>query len=207
MVSDRRTCALLDQRGTLCWYCPGQFDSAAVFSQLLDADKGGFWAVETEGQHFRRRAYLERSSILTTYLEAAGQEFSITDWMPLNEDFSGLCRQLSAAPGPVLNTIWLRPDYGLQAAEVQLLPDGYTAALPAQGLWLRASHPLRQVGDCVQFTIPAGAEGWAVLTDTPGAAQTLSAPRLAASFDHTAQAWRELADLLRYEGPYRMSGR
>jgi GH15 family glucan-1,4-alpha-glucosidase len=202
VVSDRRTCALLDQQGTLCWYCPQQFDNAAVFALLLDAEKGGFWAVEAAGQQFSHRAYLERSSILTTHFAGAAGSFCITDWMPLEEDFSGLCRQFSAAPVPVLNTIRLRPDYGLTAATVQLLADGHTAALPKQGLWLRASHPLRQIGDSLQFTIPAGAEGWAVLTDTPGAAQALDALRLGASFDHTAQSWRALADLLRYEGPY-----
>jgi len=202
VVSDRRTCALLDQQGTLCWYCPQQFDSAAVFSLLLDAQKGGFWAVEAAGQQFSHRAYFERSSILTTHFVGAAGGFSITDWMPLEEDFTGLCRQFSAAPAPVLHTIRLRPDYGLAAATVLLLPDGHTAALPEQGLWLRASHPLRQVGDSLQFTVPAGAEGWAVLTDTPGAAQSLDAGRLGASFERTAQDWRELASLLRYEGPY-----
>ncbi|MGI4865531.1 MAG: glycoside hydrolase family 15 protein [Janthinobacterium lividum] len=202
VVSDRRTCALLDQQGTLCWYCPEQFDKSAVFSLLLDAEKGGFWAVAAAGQQFSSRAYVERSSILTTVFTVAGQEFTLTDWMPLEEDFSGLCRQFSAAPVPVVNTIRLRPDYGLATAETQLLADGTTAAFAELGLWLRTSHPLRQVGDTLQFTIPAGAEGWAVLTDTPGAAQALDGLRLGASFNHTAQAWRALASLLHYEGPY-----
>jgi len=202
VVSDRRTCALLDQQGTLCWYCPRQFDSAAVFAQLLDAEKGGFWAVEAAGQQFGHRAYLERSSILTTHFVGAAGGFALTDWMPLDAPFTGLCRQFSAAPVPVVNTIRLRPNYGLETTQTQLLADGYTAAFAEVGLWLRASHPLRQVGDCLQFIIPAGAEGWAVLTDTPGAAQMLDALQLGAAFEHTAQAWRTLAALLQYEGPY-----
>ena len=202
VVSDRRTCALLDQQGTLSWYCPRQFDSSAVFSLLLDTEQGGYWAAEATGQQFSHRAYLERSSLLTTYFTVAGQEFSITDWMPLAEAFTGLCRQFSPALVPVVNTIRLRPEYGLAAARPQLLADGTTAAFAELGLWLRTSHPLRQVGDKLEFTIPSGTSGWAVLTDTPGAAQDLNGLYLGAAFDRTAEAWREVASLLNYEGPY-----
>ena len=78
VVSDRRTCALLDQQGTLCWYCPGRFDSAAVLALLLDAEQGGYWAVEAPGKEFVRRAYLGRSSVLVSEFAVAGQPFTLT---------------------------------------------------------------------------------------------------------------------------------
>ncbi|MVN75595.1 glycoside hydrolase family 15 protein [Hymenobacter sp. HMF4947] len=200
VVSDRRTCALLDQQGTLAWYCPQRFDSSAVFSLLLDAAQGGFWAVEAAGQQFSHRAYLDRSSMLTTHFGGDGPAFSLTDWMPLEEDFSGLCRRTSAAPVPVVHTIRLRPGYGLEEASVQLAADGYSAEFRGVGLWLRASHPLRQVGDSLQFEVPADTSGWAVLSDAPG--EALTEQRLTDSFAHTARAWAKVADLLHYEGPY-----
>ncbi|TPG61783.1 glycoside hydrolase family 15 protein [Hymenobacter nivis] len=202
VVSDRRTCALLDQAGTLCWYCPQRFDSSAVFSLLLDAEQGGYWSVRGPGQQFVRRAYAERSSVLTTEFTVDGQPFSVTDWMPLEADFTGLCREFSAAPAPVIVALRLRPDYGLQAAPAGA-PAGATAAsFPALGLWLRASHPVRQVGDTLEFTVPAGETGWAVLADSEAAAAGLTAARVGAVRAQTLHAWRAVADLLHYEGPY-----
>ncbi len=202
VVSDRRTCALLDQQGTLCWYCPQRFDSSAVFSLLLDEEQGGYWAVEAKDQQFISRAYTGRSSILTSHYTVAGRSFRITDWMPLEEDFTGLCRYFSAAPAPVTNTVRLKPYYGLRTTTVEVSPEGTTAYFPALQLWLKASHPLQPVADGLQFTVPEGAVGWAVLTDNEATAQSLTVPRLKTSLDHTARAWREVADLLHYEGPY-----
>jgi GH15 family glucan-1,4-alpha-glucosidase len=202
VLSDRRTCALLDQQGTLCWYCPERFDSSAVLSLLLDAGQGGYWAVEGADQQFVARSYTGRSSILTTEFTVAGQPFYLTDWMPLLEDFTGLCRQFSAAAAPITATLRLRPDYGLQAAGAEVSADRLTVGFPDLGLWLRTSHPIRQVADTLRVTIPAGETGWAVLTGTAAAVAELSETRLAASRQHTRHAWRAVADLLHYEGPY-----
>ncbi|UOG77363.1 glycoside hydrolase family 15 protein (plasmid) [Hymenobacter tibetensis] len=202
VVSDRRTCALLDKQGTMCWYCPQRFDSSAVLSVLLDAEQGGYWTVAGSDKHFISRTYVERSSVLTTEFTVAGQPFSLTDWMPLNEDFAGLCRQFSVAPAPLTVTLRLRAEYGLQATAVELDSAATTAHFPELGLWLKASHPLQQVADTLVCTIPAGAAGWAVLTETAAAVPELSTARLEASRQHTLHGWRQLAALLPYEGLY-----
>ncbi|MDF7814782.1 glycoside hydrolase family 15 protein [Hymenobacter sp. YC55] len=202
VVSDRHTCALLDEQGTLCWYCPQRFDSSAVLSLLLDAEQGGYWSVAGADQQFVGRAYIERSSILTTEFTVAGQPFRITDWMPLDENFTGLCRQFSVAPAPLTVTLRLRPEYGLHATAAELGPTDTTVHFPELGLWLKASHPVRQVADTLVFTVPAGESGWAVLTETGAVVPELSEARLVASRQHTLQGWRKLAALLPYEGPY-----
>lgn len=201
VVSDRRTCALLDKQGTLCWYCPQRFDSSAVLSLLLDAEKGGYWSVAGPDQQFVGRAYIERSSILTTEFTVAGQPFHLTDWMPLDEDFTGLCRQFSVAPAAITVTLRLRPEYGLRATTAELGPAD-TIQFPELGLWLKASHPVRQEADKLVFTVPTGESGWVVLTETEAAVPELSETRLVASRQHTLQGWRKLAALLPYEGPY-----
>ncbi|RZK60503.1 MAG: glycoside hydrolase family 15 protein, partial [Hymenobacter sp.] len=202
VVSDRRTCALLDQQGTLCWYCPGRFDSAAVLSLLLDAEQGGYWAVEALDKQFVRRAYLGRSSVLVSEYTVAGQPFTLTDWLPLQDEFTGLCRSFSAAGAALTHTLRLRPDYGLQATLGEVSAEGTTVHFPDLGLWLRTAHPVRLVADTWQVTVPAGEASWAVLTGTEAAVPGLSAERLSQALARTLAAWREVADLLHYDGPY-----
>lgn len=202
VISDRRTCALLDQQGTLCWYCPERFDSSAVLSLLLDAEQGGYWTVEAPGKQFMRRAYIERSSVLVSEYMVAGQPFTLTDWLPLEEEFTGLCRTFSVASAPLTHTLRLRPDYGLCATAGEVSAEGTTVHFADLGLWLRTSHPARPVADTWQVTVPAGEASWAVLTSTEAILPQLTAPRLEESCTRTLAAWRKVAALLDYQGPY-----
>jgi GH15 family glucan-1,4-alpha-glucosidase len=202
VVSDRRTCAQLDQQGTLCWYCPTRFDSAAVLSRLLDAEQGGYWAVEAPSKQFVRRAYLGRSSMLVSEFMVAGQPFTLTDWLPLHEDFTGLCRTFSAASAAITHTLRLRADYGLQATLGEVSAEGTTVHFPDLGLWLRTSHSVHPVADTWQVTVPAGASGWAVLTETEAIVPELTATRLDTALARTLAAWEQVAAMLHYDGPY-----
>jgi len=86
LIGDRRTAALVTQRGDIVWYCPGRFDYPSVLAALLDLDKGGFWGIELSAATLSRRRYLEDSSILETTLATSSGELHITDWMPMGDD-------------------------------------------------------------------------------------------------------------------------
>jgi GH15 family glucan-1,4-alpha-glucosidase len=198
VLSDQRTCAILDQDGTLNWYCPRRFDEAAVFSLLLDDQTGGFWAVDAPGKRFQQRAFVAGSSVLQTTFFVAGGTLSLTDWLPLNGAFQGLVRTMAAAPVDVTFTLRLRPDYGQQADQATTVADS-SAVFLHSGLWLYASHPLHWHEQDIAFTVPAGEAGWAFLSEAekqPTAA-SLQTSRLA-----TEAAWQLLADAFQYEGLY-----
>jgi GH15 family glucan-1,4-alpha-glucosidase len=198
VLSDQRTCAIIDQDATLNWYCPRRFDEAAVFSLLVDDQTGGFWAVDAPGKRFQQRAFVAGSSVLQTTFAVEAGTLTLTDWLPLNGAFQGIVRTMTATPVPVTFTLRLRPDYGQRADQAtEVSTTG--AVFQHVGLWLYASHPLEWRGQDVSFTVPAGEAGWAFLSEAekqPTAA-ALHTSRLA-----TEAAWELLASAFQYEGLY-----
>lgn len=198
VLSDQRTCAILDQHGTINWYCPGRFDAAAVFSVLVDDQTGGYWTVEAPGKRFQQRAFIDRSSVLQTTFTVDEGTLTLTDWLPLNGAFRGIIRTVAAAPVPVTSTLRLRPAYGQRADQADAVA-ATGAVFLHSGLWLYASHPLEFQAESVSFTVPAGEDGWAFLSETE------KQPTVASL--HTSQlatlgAWEELAGTVSYQGRY-----
>ncbi|MEH3114455.1 trehalase-like domain-containing protein [Pedobacter terrae] len=85
IISDRRSCALLDKAGTINWYCPERFDTEAIFSKLLDNEQGGYWSVSAKDKKFLTRQFDGRSSVLHSCFSIGGKGLTMTDFMPLDE--------------------------------------------------------------------------------------------------------------------------
>ncbi|UHG94258.1 glycoside hydrolase family 15 protein [Spirosoma oryzicola] len=202
LISDRQTGALLDKQGTISWFCPTRFDAEAVFSLLLDQQKGGYWLVEADDKQFVSRAYHERSSVLTTQYTVAGQPFFITDWMPIDFAFRGICRQFSNATEEITNRIRLKPDYGLRDCIPVLADDSLSVNFPSVSLCLYTSHPSTLEENELVFRIPANETGWAVLVDERKPHPPLTVELLQDSLRHTENVWKQLGSLLVYDGPY-----
>jgi GH15 family glucan-1,4-alpha-glucosidase len=197
VLSDRRTSALLNKDGSILWYCPTKFDGKAILSALIDDEKGGFWSVNASGKSFLSRQFQKRSSILNTYYSVEGGGLTVTDFMPLDLEFKGICRKFSKAMASVVNEICIRPDYGLEE-ETILINTPNSIHLQKSGLWLTASHPLSVNGGVISFTIPQGEEGWATLTDK----QEITLEDLEEAYQTTLDNWKKVASLVDYHGPY-----
>jgi GH15 family glucan-1,4-alpha-glucosidase len=197
VLSDRRTSALLTKDGSILWYCPTKFDGKAILSALIDDEKGGFWSVNASGKSFLSRQFQKRSSILNTYYSVEGGGLTVTDFMPLDLEFKGICRKFSKAMASVVNEICIRPDYGLEE-ETILIKTPNSIHLQKSGLWLTASHPLSVNGGVISFTIPQGEEGWATLTDK----EEITLEDLEEAYQTTLDNWKKVASLVDYHGPY-----
>jgi GH15 family glucan-1,4-alpha-glucosidase len=197
VLSDRRTSALLTKDGSILWYCPNKFDGKAIFSALIDDEKGGFWSVNASGKSFLSRQFQKRSSILNTYYSVEGGGLTVTDFMPLDLEFKGICRKFSKAMASVVNEICIRPDYGLEEESI-FIKSPHSIHLQNSGLWLTASHPLSVNGGMISFTIPQGEEGWATLTDK----QEITLEDLEEAYQTTLDNWKKVASLVDYHGPY-----
>ncbi|WP_316755517.1 glycoside hydrolase family 15 protein [Pedobacter aquatilis] len=197
IISDRRSCALLDKAGTINWYCPERFDTQAIFSSLLDNEKGGHWSVSAKDKVFLTRQFDGRSSVLYSCFSIGGKGLTITDFMPFEEDFRGICRLFTNAPSVIENKISIRPDYGLIVEDYTIVSP-VSIRLDKSGLYLHTSHPLKIDKDIIHFDITAGESGWAYL----GKANRISEGNLRKLLQSTLQKWDKLEMLVDYHGPY-----
>ncbi|TWR26707.1 glycoside hydrolase family 15 protein [Mucilaginibacter achroorhodeus] len=197
VISDRNACALLDREGTISWYCPGAFDHDAVFSSLIDQDKGGYWQINFSDGIFLNRAFEQRSSILYTYLQVNSQQVKFIDFMPMNSSFKGICRKISRSPVAFSGELSLRSDYGLQATDA-LQTQAEVIHFPSKNLWLHSSHPITLENDVIHYHVTAGESSWAALTDC----EQLTEPDIDEALQLTREAWINIEAHINYEGPF-----
>ncbi|GAB3538044.1 glycoside hydrolase family 15 protein [Pontibacter brevis] len=197
MIGDRRTCALLDKRGNIVWYCPKRFDAPSLFASLLDPEKGGAWILEAEGLEFEKRAYLEDSGLLQTHLKSEAGILLLEDWMPLTARFYGICRRLSKSPVPYTMHLGPRPNYARQ--HPVLKKQGEKHVTLEFDFHFYASHSVVVERETISCQVPAGEEAWFILAE-----KALGAPEevLEEVREISLKNWREVASHITYKGPY-----
>lgn len=202
IISDKRTCAIADKEGSMIWYCPWRFDQPALFSSLID-ENSGFWSIEAERKQFKHREYNGDSAILITDFSVASGSFSVTDFMPMQSGFTGICRLFSPAPVPIKSTLLLKPDYGRSSASLKKSADGKTVLCSSFEFYIKASHSLIVIDDTVEMIIPAGESGWMVLLDDKNNLPSVSMETLHNALRQTEVKWNTIMKNILYEGVYK----
>ena len=82
-IGDCRCLGLISRQGSLDWLCLPRFDSPAVFGALLDAEKGGRFAIRPVATSRITRSYLENTNVLETVFATDSGEVRLTDFMPV----------------------------------------------------------------------------------------------------------------------------
>jgi GH15 family glucan-1,4-alpha-glucosidase len=82
VIGNCRSAALISSTGSIDWCCLPDFDSPSVFARLLDAERGGFFDVQLQGEYRISQSYLGRTNILTTRFEGEIDGFELIDFMP-----------------------------------------------------------------------------------------------------------------------------
>jgi GH15 family glucan-1,4-alpha-glucosidase len=93
VIGDLHTAALVSTQGTIDWLCAPRFDSPSVFGALLDADRGGHFALcPAEGGSETRQLYFPDTNVLITRFLTSRGVGEVQDFMPITGPRGGDAR-------------------------------------------------------------------------------------------------------------------
>ncbi len=82
VIGNGKTAALVSRTGAIEWLCMPSFDSPALFSAILDREKGGEFSIATDPGYRISQKYLPHTNILATIFESSEGTFEVLDFMP-----------------------------------------------------------------------------------------------------------------------------
>lgn len=85
LISDMHSCCLVSRDGSIDWCCFPRFDSAAIFSRILDWGRGGYFRLAPLAVRSVTRRYLPMTNILETTFQTDGGTARLTDFMPTHK--------------------------------------------------------------------------------------------------------------------------
>lgn len=214
LIGDCHTAALVSRAGGIDWCCWPHLDSGAVFCRLLDARRGGTFAVAPVGLFDVLREYVEGTNVLATTFRTSTGEIRLTDFMPAEpkrpgargediEESHQILRLLEGLAGSVDVDLRFHPTFNYARAHstIAIDPRGATATGGADTLRLNAPVPLLEDpagGVTGTIRITAGQRVWLSLSDV--VARDIPDPE--ASLQDTLAYWREWSKRCTYRGPY-----
>ena len=213
-IGDGRTVALVALDGSIDWLTLPNLDSPSVFGAILDADRGGRFALEPTVPSTATRRYLPDTNILETTFTTDAGVVRVTDGLlfhrPGLASDREVVRRVEGLSGSTPMRWSVEPRFGYAAARTSIADRGGVAVATSgcDALGVRsfdAGEPQverdRIAGAC---EVPAGAT--ATLAVTTARAEPLVFPgrdEVEARLEATGAGWRRWVGELRYEGPFR----
>ena len=90
LIGNMHSAALVGRDGAIDWLCMPAFDSPAIFSAILDSEKGGTFSIKSDNTHDRRQLYFPETNVLTTRFSGDDSVAQITDFMPIAANGDGV---------------------------------------------------------------------------------------------------------------------
>jgi GH15 family glucan-1,4-alpha-glucosidase len=213
-IGDGRTVALVALDGQVDWLPLPDLDSPSVFGALMDAERGGRFALAPEVPFRAERRYLPDTNVLETTFRTGQGAVRVTDALSVPDERLGPLRELQrsveglAGRVPVAWRVEPRFGYGGRPARI-----GRRGGIPV------AESGGSAVAVCAfdagEAELSAGAVGGrfdavqgscAKIALSTAHQEPLVFParaELEARLDATAASWREWAGSRRYDGPWR----
>ncbi|MBT2374718.1 glycoside hydrolase family 15 protein [Pseudomonas fluorescens] len=165
IIGDMRSAALINDRGSIDFFCWPEFDSPSIFCSLLDSPAAGIFQLTPDLPDARReQIYLPDTNVLQTRWLGDEAVVEITDLLTISDevdDLPLLIRRVRVVSGKA--TIHLRcavrHDYARAQTGVTLNNgDACFEATDQPGLRLASSHDLQLDGEAAvtRFTLEQG---------------------------------------------------
>jgi GH15 family glucan-1,4-alpha-glucosidase len=124
IIGDLNTVALVGLNGSIDFMCFPNFDSPSIFAALLDDKKGGRFEISAQFADMKtKQLYLPDTNVLLTRFLSDDGVGEITDFMPVEELYSGkeLIRRVTSVRGQVTYRMRCMPrfNYAMDAHEVK----------------------------------------------------------------------------------------
>ncbi len=166
IIGDLNTIALVGLNGSIDFMCFPDFDSPTIFAALLDSERGGRFEIRPSFNEMKtKQLYLPDTNVLLTRFLSTEGVGEITDFMPVEELYSGkeLIRRVTTVRGEVHFRMRCMPrfNYGRSAHKVEKLNETEilftSTGADNTVLRLKSSVPLKlKEGDVVaEFTLTA----------------------------------------------------
>jgi GH15 family glucan-1,4-alpha-glucosidase len=79
LIGNSRAAALVSRNGSIDWCCLPEFDSASIFSALLDKKRGGCFAIVPSATYEATQQYIPETNVLETNFKTASGAIRLTD--------------------------------------------------------------------------------------------------------------------------------
>lgn len=211
LIGDGLTAALVSRDGSIDWACFPRFDAASAFARILDADKGGHFAIRPAGSFESGRRYLDDTNVLETHFTTADGEVELIDFMPMaaagRPQTNRIVRRVRGLSGRVTLRFTFDPrfDYARRDAAWEIQPGaGARATAGDEALTLFTDVPCATGPDGATgtFTVATGDTIWLTLEYRvrPRLWRAPTAAQLAECLDETCRFWRTWVEGCRHLG-------
>jgi GH15 family glucan-1,4-alpha-glucosidase len=205
-IGNLQTAALIARDGSLDWCCLPEFDRPSVFAAILDAEKGGRFAVSLQGGGPDSQRYWPYTNVLETVLATGDAKLSVIDFMPLTGRIAAcddprtspeIHRLLRAEGGScTVEVEWSpRPDYARATPVIESSQGWFRACAGDHTVWLGAA------GSDVEWNVDGGSlrgtaelrsgDSLVLVTRFDGSPPELSLERTERLLKETSASWRE----------------
>lgn len=210
IIGDMRSAALVNDKGSIDFFCWPEFDSPSIFCSLLDSPDAGIFQLTPDLPNARReQIYLPDTNVLQTRWLSDEAVVEITDLLAISEEIDDLpllIRRVRVVSGKADLHLRCAVRHDYARTPTQATRDNGTVCFSAEGqpgLRLSSSHPL-QIKDgaaVASFTLEQEEGAEFVLGGQEDERVDSSCTDLALA--HTLKFWRGWIAQSNYRGRWR----
>lgn len=215
LIGDGASCALVRVDGAIDWACMPRFDCPSVFGAILDPKRGGLTSVTPAARPFESlQRYDPGTNVLETLFRVPGQGVvRMTDYMPWTDDpratIHEIHRRIQCVEGAVDLEVIFDPRFDYGRADTRLTVDDQGVLATGNGDCMAAVldgaawEPRGEGGVVSRLRVTNGDRKWMVLSWDAPRPEPIRAYRPYEHLRMTRHRWREWANHLAYDGPWR----